>query len=171
MRRLYFLVPDADTARKVVDDLLVNHVEERRIHIVARDHDVLKQKDLPEAGVMQERDVIPAIERGIAAGRATGLLAGLAAVTIPGLGIALGGGALLAMAAAGAGFGAFVGPLIGASAPNSQWDAFEHAIRAGQLLMLVDVPKERIEEVQRVLERHHPEVDVGGTEAEIPPFP
>jgi len=93
-------------------------------------------------------------------------------VTVPGLGIAIGGGALvLALTAAGATFGAFIGPLIGSSAPNSQLQAFEEAIRAGQLLMLVDVPRERAEEIRELIRKHHPEAAIEGTEAQVPPFP
>jgi len=168
MQRLYFLVPDGGTARKTVDDLLANGVEERHIHIVARDHEVLKQEHLPEAGILHERDIIPAVKRGVAAGGATGLLAGVAAVTIPGLGLALGGGALLALTAAGATFGAFISPLVGSSAPNSRLAEYEEAIRAGHLLMLVDVPKERVEMLQSIIERHHPQAEVHSTDSAPP---
>lgn len=170
-RRLYFLLPTVEAAKDTVAELLLSHVQEKDIHLVAKDHHLLQQHDLPEASLMHERDVVPALERGVAMGGATGLVAGILAVTVPGVGLALGGGAILATTVAGAGFGAFVGPMVGVSAPNSQLQKFEQAVEEGQLLMLVDVPKERVEEVSEIIARHHPEVEVKGTEPAKPPVP
>lgn len=169
--RLYFLLPTVEAARDTVAELLLSHVPEKDIHIVAKDHHLLQQNQLPEATLMQERDVLPALEKGMAVGGATGLVAGILAVTVPGVGLALGGGAILATTAAGAGFGAFVGPMLGISAPNSQLGKFEEAVQQGQLLMLVDVPKERAEQVTQIIVKHHPEVEVRGTEPAKPPVP
>jgi hypothetical protein len=36
MRRIYFLVPSVESAHAIVDELLLNHVEEHHIHVVAR---------------------------------------------------------------------------------------------------------------------------------------
>lgn len=170
-RRLYFLLPTVEATKDTVAELLLSHVQERDIHIVAKDHHMLQQHDLPEATLMQERDVVPALEKGVAMGGATGLVAGVLAVTVPGVGLALGGGAILATTIAGAGFGAFVGPMIGISAPNSQLKEYEEAIDRGQLLMLVDVPKEREDDVKAIIAKHHPEVEIRGTEPTKPAAP
>jgi hypothetical protein len=37
--------------------------------------------------------------------------------------------------------------------------------------MLVDVPKLRVEEIEDLVKRHHPEADVKGAEPTIPAFP
>lgn len=169
--RLYFLLPTIETAKDIVAELLLSHVQEKDIHVVAKDHHLLHQHELPEATLMQERDVVPALERGVAMGGATGLVAGILAVTVPGVGLALGGGAILATTIAGAGFGAFVGPMLGISAPNSELKEYEQAVEQGQLLLLVDVPKERVEEVTQIITKHHPEAQVRGTEPTKPPFP
>ena len=170
-RRIYFLVPNGDVARSVSDDLLKNHIPERDIHVIANDKSVIRNKELSEAGLLQERDIVPAIERGVAVGGTTGLLAGVAAVTLPGIGLGLGGGAILLTGLAGAGFGAAVGPMIGISVPNSQIDAFRDAIDRGEFLMMIDVPREREDEIKSLVTRHHAQAEIGGTEAEIPPFP
>ena len=47
MRRLYFLVPDVNSASSIVDELLLARIEERRIHIAARDHHPLQEANLP----------------------------------------------------------------------------------------------------------------------------
>ena len=94
MRRLYFLVPDLDTARQIVNELLLARVEERHIHLVAREG--TSMEDLPEATFLQKTDFVPALERGLAIGGATGVVASLVAVTIGGM--VLAGGAVLAIA-------------------------------------------------------------------------
>ena len=81
MRRIYFLVPDLDNATKVTDELLLARIEEKHIHVIAKEGTELGQ--LPEATLLQTSDVIPALERGLAVGGATGILAGVAALAIP----------------------------------------------------------------------------------------
>lgn len=169
MRRLYFLVPDVKNAREIVNELLLARVEERHIHIIAKEGTPME--DLPEAGLVQKSDFIPALERGIAVGGATGALAGIVAVTFPPAGLVLGGGAILATALAGAGIGAWASSMIGSDAPNSQIKQFEKAIEQGELLMMVDVPKARVDEIDELVKKHHPEAEISGTEPTIPAFP
>ncbi len=169
MQRLYFLIPDAETAKRVVDDLLRVAIPAHHIHVVAKDHHLLREHDIPEASLLQETDIVPAIERGLAAGGATGLVAGLVAVTFPPAGLVLGGGAILALTAAGAGFGAVVAPMLGISLPNSKLQRFELAIEAGELLMLVDVPRADIDSIGQLIRNLHPEVDLEGTQPVLPP--
>lgn len=171
MRRLYFLVPDTDVASSIVEDLLLARIPEKHIHIIAKDKHVLEEKELPSAGLMQESDVVPAIEKGVGVGGVTGLLAGIVAVTFPPAGLALGGGAILATTLAGAGFGAAVAPMIGISAPNTQLKEFEDAIERGELLFLVDVEKDRTEEISDLIRKHHEEAKIEGTEPTKPAFP
>jgi len=171
VRRLYFLLPNVESAKTIVDELLLARIEERHMHIAAADHHALIDANLPEANLLQESDFIPAVERGVGIGGATGVLAGIAAVALPGVGLALGGGAILGIGLAGAGLGAWVSGMIGISAPSSRLKDFESAIEKGSLLMMVDVPKKRVDEITDLVKKHHPEADVQGTEPVIPAFP
>lgn len=167
MRRLYFLLPDLGVAHKVVDELLLARIEERHIHVIAREGTPLT--DLPEATLVQKSDFVPAMERGIAMGGATGIVAGLVALALPGVVIA--GGALLAMGLAGAGMGAWLGGMIGMDVENTHIRQFEEAIEGGQLLVLVDVPRDRVDDIQDSVKKHHADADFEGTEPTIPAFP
>ena len=170
MRRLYFMIPDVTSAKAIIDELLLARVEERHIHLVAKDHSELEKEHLPEASLLQESDFVPALERGMALGGATGLVAGLAAVILP-TGLILGGGAVLGTSLLGAGLGAWVSSMIGISAPNSRLKRFEEEIDNGQILMLIDVPKTRVADITGLVQKHHPEAHIEGTEPTIPPFP
>jgi hypothetical protein len=168
MKRIYFLVPDIETTKKIVDELLLARVEERHMHVLAKRDTPME--DLPEASFLQKTDFIPALEQGIAIGGATGILAGLVALALP-TGLVLGGGAVLALSLAGAGLGAWWSSMIGASTGNRRLKDFEAAIERGEFLMMVDVPKERVEEIEELVKKHHPEAECEGTEPFMPPFP
>ena len=169
MRRIYFLVPSVASAKAIVDDLLLARIEERRIHIVAREGTPLE--DLPEAGVAQRSDLVPALQKGVAAGGLSGLLAGALAVTFPPAGLVLGGGALLGLTLFGAGFGAWMASMVGVGLPSSRIEKFETAIARGELLMMIDVPRARVEAIEALVKRHHPESELEGIDANIPIFP
>lgn len=169
MRRIYFLVPNVDSAKGIVTELLLKHVEERHIHIVARSD--ISLEELPKAKLAQRTDLIPSIEKGIATGGVCGVLAGLAVVAFPPTGLALGGGALLGLTAFGAGFGAWASSMIGISIPNSHIEKYKKAISEGQLLLMIDVPAGRVDEVEKIIRQHHPEVELKGTDPTIPAFP
>lgn len=169
LKRLYFLLPDVGTARRIIDELLLAHVPYQHIHLLARAGTPLDE--LPEAGITQKTDLVPAIERGLAVGGSLGALAGLAALVFPPAGIVVAGGAVLFGALGGAGFGAWASAMIGVSLPNSRLQHFERAIEQGMLLMMIDVPKAEVEEFQKLVKSHHPEADIEGTEPTIPAFP
>jgi len=169
MRRIYFLVPDIPTTQKIVDDLLLARIEERHIHVLAKRGTPLVE--LPEASLLQKTDFIPAVQRGVALGGTTGVLAGLVALAIPPAGTVVAGGILLATALAGAGIGAWLGGMVGMNVGNSRTKQFEDAIESGQLLVLADVPKDRVKEIEDRVKQHLPKVEIEGTEPRIPAFP
>lgn len=171
MRRLYFLTPTVKSARQIVDELLLARVESRHIHIISNNESELAEAHLPEASILEKSDVVPAFERGIVIGFATGLMAGLVGATFSPLGLEFDGATILGITLAGAIFGAWISGMIGVSLHNSQLKAFENAIAHGGLLIIIDVPKARVDEVTKMVKRHHPEVESEGTEPTMPAFP
>jgi len=168
MKRIYFLIPDIGTTKKIVDELLLARIDERHIHVLAKPGTPME--NLPEATLMQKSDFVPALEQGLTLGGFTGLMAGLVAVAVPG-GPVLAGGAILATSLAGAGFGALMSSMIGSSIGNRQIQQFSEAIENGEFLMMIDTPKQRVEEIEEIVKRNHPEAMCEGTEPTIPAFP
>jgi hypothetical protein len=169
MKRLYFLVPNLRSAETIVDDLLLARVEERHMHVLAKRGTPLKA--LPEASLLQKSDFVPAVQRGVGLGGAVGTLAGLVAVSLPPAGPVIAGGIILASALAGAGVGAWLGGMVGMNIGNTRLKRFEDAIERGELLVMVDVARGRVDEVSALIKTKHPEADVQGTEPTIPAFP
>jgi hypothetical protein len=168
-RRLYFLLPDIASARATMTELLLARIEIGHVHLLAR-RDMLPD-DLPAANVLQKTDVIHGARVGVLLGGIAGACAGGLFVMFPPAGAALPLGTILFTALFGAVFGAWASSLAGASLPNSQLRRFHAEIDRGQVLMMVDVPMRRVEEIADLVARRRPEARSGGFEPTIPAFP
>lgn len=168
-QRLYFILPDVPTARQVVDELLLARIEERRMHAIGRED--LDLKDLPRADLFQRSDVVHGAELGLVVGGATGALAGLAAAWLQPVGLAAGGGFVLGIAVVGALVGTWASGMIATSVPNTRLKAFQDDLQAGRVLLMVDVPEKRTDEIRELVKKHHPEAGDHGADPRIPAFP
>ena len=168
-KRLYFMLPDVPTARKVLDTLLLARVEERHIRFIAKRGTL--PDDLPEAGILQKTDLVHGAEIGFVIGGIGGILAGIWLVLSPPDGISLQLGTILIMALFGALFGLWVSSMVGTQVANSKLKAFHHHIDSGKLLMMIDVPARLISAIHKRVAQGHPEAEFGGIEPTIPAFP
>jgi len=165
MRRIYFLAPNIEITHKIVDELRDLGIEDRHLHVLAKRDTPLQ--DLPEANEFQKTDFIPAVERGAALGASTGLLAGLVGLRFAGFAIA--GGPVLGFLFYGATIGAMMSGLAGLQVGNSKVKKYEEAIEGGELLVMVDLAKEQIGEITKIITKHHPTVEFEGIEPLLPP--
>jgi hypothetical protein len=165
MRRIYFLAPNIETTHKIVDELRAEGIEDRHMHILAKRDTPLE--GMPEASVFEKTDFIPALERGAALGATTGLLAGLVGLRFAGFAIA--GGPILGILFFGATIGTMMSGLAGLQVGNSRVKEYAGAIERGELLVMVDIPKERIDAMSQLIIRHHPSAQFEGIEPLLPP--
>ncbi len=165
MQRIYFLSPNIAITHLIVDELHAEGIKDHHIHILAKRDTPLE--GLHEAGLTIKTDFIPAVERGIALGGSAGLLFGLFALRFSGFVIA--GGPLLGIILASATIASLASGLIGMGIGNTRLKKFAQAIEQGELLVLVDVPKERIETIRQLIITHHPEAEFEGLEPILPP--
>lgn len=164
MKRIYFLAPTIESTAAIVDELKEHGITDTQIHVVGKDHHKLQEAHIHEANLLQTTDLVKSLEKGAIAGGTVGILAGLAAVTFPPAGVVLGGGAILGLGLFGTGFGAWVSSMIGISIPDRVVEKYEKAIEAGELLMMVDVPKQDEEKFKKLIKSHHPEAEIEGAE-------
>jgi hypothetical protein len=139
MKRYIYAFDSSDAARAAVRQLLVRGLDEERISLIAR-HDIQLEK-IPDRYLDARTDFVPALARGAAVGGTTGVFAGLVAMAIPPLGIAMGGTALLAFLAGGALLGAWSSALVGSSVPDPVRRTFEDEIAAGRTLLVIDAAR------------------------------
>ena len=153
-----------------MSDLLQARVEERHIHFVARDG--ADMRGLHEANVLQTYYFVRAAQLGLVLGAATGAVAGvLAELVYPLSGDAPQPAVAAVLAMLGAPSGAWAASLVGVSVPSRRLARFHAAIASGQLLLMLDVPRARVEELETLLETAHPEGHFEGVEPAIPAFP
>ncbi|HKC43232.1 MAG TPA: DUF1269 domain-containing protein [Burkholderiales bacterium] len=168
-RRLYFVLPDVESARQTSNDLLLARVDFRHMHFLAKRGTDLG--DLHECSALQKTDVVHGAETGLVIGGVGGFLLGLLVVFTPPPGVVLDVAIVLATVLGGALIGAWIASLVGAAVPNSRLKQFESDIEAGRILMMVDVRPARVEEIRELVHRRHPEASGGAMEPTVPAFP
>jgi hypothetical protein len=164
-RRLYFVLPNLDSAKGMLDELLLARVEANRIHFLAKPG--TQMGDLPEAAVSERTDLIEGWEIGTGLGALAGLAAGLVSIAVPtwwytkpipvlatmvictlvGL---LAGGLWTAIVA------------VATNVPNTQLKKFERKIAQGQVLMIVTAPFQRVQEICEIVAKKYPEISCDG---------
>ena len=168
-RRLYFVLPDLGSAIQTANDLLLARVEDRHMHFLAKRGMSLGQ--LHEADFFQKSDLRHSMQVGFILGGCLGFLVGIYIYLTPPEGANLQLVTILIATAVGALFGAWAASMIGISTPNTALKRFEAEIGEGRVLLMVDVPKDRVEEIQELVHRSHPEASDHGLEPTIPAFP
>jgi hypothetical protein len=167
--RMYVTLPDLASARKLADDLLLARIEDRCMHFLARrgtDLGVLR-----EATYLQKTDAIHGAFTGLVIGAVIGICVGLALVYFPPSHRSVELGAVLIAAIIGGGLGMWVASMVGLQVPNSQLREFEQEIAGGKILLMLDVPAGRYQEIREIIGRTHPEAVDRGNEPTVPAFP
>ncbi len=168
-RRLYFVLPDSESARGMLDEMLLTRIEVKHIHFLAKRGAL--PPDLPEANVLQKTDIVHGAQLGMVIGGIAGTIGGVLVVLFPPEGVSLQLVAVLIAALLGALFGTWASSMAASAVPNSKLKAFHPFIEQGKVLMMVDVPMRRVQEISDLVARRHPEAVAGGFEPTIPAFP
>lgn len=168
-RRLYVILPDIASAIQTANDLLMARIEDRHMHFLGRRG--MSLGVLHEASVLQKSDVRHALFLGMGLGALGGMLLGVYLRLNPIGEFSFGAGTFLLATLGGLAFGAWTSTLIGMSTPNSALKRFEPEIEAGRILLMVDVPAARVEEIEQLIARRHPEAVDKGVEPSMPAFP
>ncbi|MBX9812831.1 MAG: DUF1269 domain-containing protein [Burkholderiales bacterium] len=168
-RRLYFMLPDSDSARQMLDEMLLARIEVRHIHFLARRGTL--PPELPEATVLQKTDIVHGAQLGVVIGGVAGILGGLLVILFPPAEVSLQLVTVLIAALLGSLFGAWASSMAASAMPNSRLKTFYPDIEQGKVLMMVDVPMRRVQEISELVARRHPEAVAGGFEPTIPAFP
>lgn len=154
-RRLYFLLPDLDSAKRTADDLLLARVEDRHMRFLARRGTDLGE--LHEAGYADKTDLVHGAFVGLVAGGAVGMVVGALLVAYPPEGFRPELVAVLIGMVIGGALGAWMASMAAVAVPNSRLRQFQDEIQRGRILLMVDVPRERMEAVTETVRSRHPE--------------
>ena len=168
-RRLYFLLPDVPSAKRTADDLLLARVEDRHMHFLARRGTDLGE--LHEASYALKTDLARGAGLGLVLGALGGALLGAFIVGAPPDGTHPGLTSAVTATVIGALLGVWLGTMAAAAVPNSRLKSFQPEIERGRVLLMVDVPYGRVDEVRGVVLARHPEAMPAGLETRYPAFP
>jgi hypothetical protein len=168
-RRLYFLLPDVESARRTADDLLLERIEDRHMHFLARRGTDLA--DLHEAGYLIKTDFLHGAGVGLGLGTLGGALIGALILFYPIEGTQPHPLSFFVAVLVGAVLGTWVASMVGASVPNSKLRQFQRELDAGKILLMVDVPLRRVDDIRDVVTARHPEAVPAGQVRPYPVFP
>ena len=126
--------------------------------------------ELHEASYLQKTDLTHGAGVGLAIGAGAGLLLGAAIVVFPPVGHPE-SGTVLITTLIGAMLGAWMASMAAAAVPNSRLKQFQAGIAGGKILLMVDVPYARVEQIRELITTRHPEALSGGQETRFPAFP
>ena len=159
LRRLYFLFPDEVHARHAVDMLYDGAgVDARHIHAMANDEGKLQR--LPTTTREQKSNAAGALERRLWNAN-LGLFFAALLVFVIALSASSTGWVVVSLAIM---LATFVGGLLFTTRiPNTHLDNFRDALAHGEVLLMVDVPQERIHKVEHFVHHHYPEAVNGGS--------
>lgn len=155
MKRYIYAFDTADAARTAVELLRRQGVADKCISLAARTD--IELEEIPNRFLDASMDFGPALGRGAALGGMTGLFAGIVAMAIPPLGIAMGGPALIGFFTGGALLGTWASALVGSAIPDEVRRKFEAEIESGHVLVIVDAHPgtDRMIESTMLLEADH----------------
>jgi uncharacterized membrane protein len=144
------------TAYAVANDLISAGYSRNDISVVANDANNEYASHVDVERVDTADDVATGAGIGAAIGGLGGLLVGLGALAIPGVGPVIAAGPLLA-ALTGAGVGAVTGGIVGAlvdmGIPDEDAHIYSEGLRRGHVLVVAQVPDASANAVTRIMER------------------
>ena len=167
--RMYVTLPDVASARSLANDLLLARIDDRRMRFLARRGTDLGE--LREASYLYKTDAVHGAFVGLVLGGIMGALVGAALMNYPPEGVSIRMVAVLVAALVGALLGIWVAAMVGLQVPNSRLRAFQPDLDDGRILLMLDVPSSRSDEVHEIVARKHPEAVDRGNEPTVPAFP
>ena len=157
-RRLYFLLPDTEHTRAVVDELEASGIDRKHMHVIAAQG--VDLEGLPVATRKQRRDLGARLEALFWDGNlvlffiALLVLIVLALMQVSWYWLLLPAAIMLATFLSGVEFTHHI--------PNVHLSEFSDAIHHREILLMVDVPVRKVAQVETMVHRHHPEAVTGG---------
>jgi len=157
MRRIFFVIPDVPHASRIVDELQAAGVDRDQMHAWSKSGAELT--GLPVATQEQGQDRVWALDKLL--WNADLILFALATIGL--LVAAVYGSVGWAIAALAVMLGSYIsGRWFAIKIPHTHLTDLRVPLAHGEIVLMVDVPRNRVREVEQLVSRHHPEAEVGG---------
>ncbi|HEY0905848.1 MAG TPA: hypothetical protein VGE17_01490 [Methylophilus sp.] len=159
-RKLYFVLPDIQSAQSVMDELLLARVSAQHIHFHASKEQHLG--NLPRANVLEKSDVIYGAMGGMGFGAVFGFLGGVLAYMVPWWFGEVSWAVIPYCMGLGAAACAAWAATLASGVPSHRLQPYQKEIDRGNILMIVSVPLHRLMEIRGRVMHLHPEAMYSG---------
>ncbi len=156
-RRLYFLVPGRSHALSILRDLSLQGINPEHIHTLADPR--TRTDGLPGATTRQKNDTGNKLEKVLWNGNLISFTLAFGSFIFLLMTRNLNGWLLLPTSVMAVNF---IAGLKFSNRPSLHLGEFRDALAHGEILLLVDVPEYRVNDIERSVHRHHPEAAIGG---------
>lgn len=160
MTRLTFLAADLLQTQQVVDIFSRIGISDNMMHVVGNQHDALEKAHIHEATELETTKLEADLDWGLVIGGGAGLVLGFTLYQTTIYGIQFGLSTLVLLILAGVIIGGVAGKSFGEYSMSEQVEHYQQAINAGQLLVMVDMPVERVPECFKVIKHCCPKAHV-----------
>ena len=157
LRRLYFILPDTTALRHITDELQAAGIDDGHLSVTS-----YRPEALQDIGVRVKSDVNDAgavLERVLWSGNLLLFFVATLGAVVLAFKNGFTAWLLVPLAVMAA---TFIAGLRFTRVPNAHVADFNEALRHGELLLMVDVRRERVAEIEDRVHRRHPEAAVGG---------
>jgi hypothetical protein len=168
-RRLYFLLPDVESATRSANDLLLARVEDRHMHFLARRGTDLGE--LHEASYFIKTDFMRGAGIGLFLGALGGVILASIVVNYPPEGTHPGLATAVVISLLAIALGVWLGSMAATALPNSRLRQFDGDIQRGKVLLIVDLPYGSVDRIREIVTARHPEIVLSAQETRYPAFP
>lgn len=165
MKRLFYLVDSIDSVQSISDDLHERGITDWRFHIVSKDEAGLYTHRLHSASVLDKTDLPRFVERGLLIGALFALFFVVPLAVWGGLGWPV--SAYVAMGVFAVVAGGWLGGFGGIGTENYRIRKFHGDIEAGRYLVMVDVPKAHVSQMEELMALNHPEAELQGESSSV----
>lgn len=167
MKKVCLIVPDLQVSKVIANELLDIGIMNSQIHVLGKALDKIDDAKLLQASLIQTTDLVPSLKRGALLGL---ILAAsiyiLFYFTLP-KGYHLGNLALIGIVVFGMFFGLWASAMVGIGIKKNVVLAAENEIKQGHYLLMVDVPKERVDSVTEQILKKHADVHIAPSASEF----
>ncbi len=155
LHRIYFVIPDLPHTQAIIEELEQVDVPREQLHVVGGGD----LTGFPVATVAQQHDRIWLLERLFWSADLV-----LFGVALLGLVFALASASIVwALLASGVMLATFLlGNQFASNIPHTHLADLQNPLSHGETILMVDIPQQRVNEIEHLVTRHHAEAQIGG---------
>lgn len=154
MKRLYYLTDSIDCVEQIASEVHRWGISDWNFHVLSKDRTGLSKHQNHADSSIHQKSIVPTSERGLLIGVAAGIAAALGASLLIPLLESVGRIPFAMLVFACALLGAWSIALFGRHEEQQKLRKFQHDIESGKHLIMVDVKKDQIELVRKIMGQH-----------------